>query len=76
MSGKQAIYDWVGGGIQRCKTLYESGESNSCLRFRYVTIYLEQVEYDVRAPAQDKDCKTKQFINNLNKNVFRKNNAI
>lgn len=38
--GEQAVYDGVGGGIQRRQALYERCEGHARLRFRYVAVHL------------------------------------
>lgn len=53
VSGEQAVYDGIGGRIQRRQALYESCEGHARLRFWYVAVHLQQVEHYVRAPAQD-----------------------
>jgi len=40
VSGEQAVYDGVGGGIQRRQTLYERCEGHARLRFWYVAVHL------------------------------------
>lgn len=54
MSGEEAIDERIGGRIERRQTLNESSDGDHRLRFRDVTVDLEQVEDDVRCPAQDK----------------------
>lgn len=57
MCGEQTVNDRVGGGIQWRQTLDERGYGHVCLRFRYVAVHLEEVEHDVRAPAEYEHCK-------------------
>jgi len=40
VSGEQAVYDGVGGGIQWRQALYERCKGHVRLRFRYVAVHL------------------------------------
>lgn len=53
VSRKEAIDERIGGRIEWRQTLNESSNGDHRLRFRDVTVDLEQVEDDVRCPAQN-----------------------
>lgn len=55
MRGKQTVNHWIRCGIQGRETLNESGNGDVRLRFWNVVVHLQQIEDDVRTPAQHED---------------------
>ena len=51
---EEAVDERVGGRVERRQTLDERGHGDHRLRHRDVAVHLQQVEHDVRSPAQDK----------------------
>lgn len=54
----------VGSRVERCQRLDERRQGYGVLRVRYVVVYLEQVKYYVRRPAQHENWKINNKINN------------
>lgn len=60
--GEQTVHHGVGSTVERRQTLDERRHSNIGLRARNVTVHLQQVKYDVRAPTQHEHCKPSRFL--------------
>jgi hypothetical protein len=56
--GEEAVDDWISSGIERRQTLDERGDCDVALSVRYVPVYLEQAEHEVRTPAQNEHCNS------------------
>lgn len=75
MGRKETVNDGIRGGIQRSQTLDERRYCYICLSFRNVTVHLQQIEYDVRAPAEHENCNeiignvTRTYLKMCSKNV-------
>lgn len=57
MCRKQAVNDRVGSAVEWYQTLDEGRDGDVGLRFGNVSVHLQQVEHDVRTPAEDEDYK-------------------
>ena len=55
--GEDDVDDGVGCRVERRQALDEGGHGDHGLRMREVAEHLQQVEHDVRAPAQDEHCR-------------------
>lgn len=60
---EEAVDERIGCRVQRSQTLDECCNGDHGLGFRDVAVNLKQVEYDVRSPAQDKDCFNVSKVN-------------
>ena len=57
VGGEEAVDEWIGCRVERRQTLDERRHGRHRLGAGDVTVHLQQIENDVRRPAQDENCK-------------------
>ncbi|PSN42897.1 hypothetical protein C0J52_23446, partial [Blattella germanica] len=70
--GEETVDDGVGGGVEGRQALDEGGHRDVGLGPRHVSVHLQEIEHDVRAPADHKHCEQRVPPHVTNGNTLNK----